>query len=325
MLDRETGVDLNVLPRNARVLCQRDEHVRAVLEIRLQGNEQKSANCTLIRTQDQPGTKPVQQQKMKKRRTYLFPQRRRLLQLPDLLLAILQPPLRQQQPRQHRIAPHFPPLRLRHTLHQMQLRSLGNAVRHARPADTAPRNRTRHQHHSPLLIRVKHRHRSRSKRFHAQNISPPAPVPLLIAQGVEVREVREARPARVGDHDVQTAEGFGGGFDQRRDFGSRACVGFEDGGFHAVRGFELRGEGLRGGGVVGVVDGDVAAFCGEGAGDFGAETSGLVVRSMEEGFFDWEMALAVFESMVCMVYRRDPFAVVFELVTTIGTTASRPV
>ena len=39
-------------------------------------------------------------------------------------------------------------------------------------------------------------------------------------------------------------------------------------------GFELRGEGLRGGGVVGVVDGDVAAFCGEGAGDFGAEASG---------------------------------------------------
>ncbi len=39
-------------------------------------------------------------------------------------------------------------------------------------------------------------------------------------------------------------------------------------------GFEFGGEVLRGGGVVGVVDGDVAAFCGEGAGDFGAETSG---------------------------------------------------
>ena len=31
---------------------------------------------------------------------------------------------------------------------------------------------------------------------------------------------------------------------------------------------------MRGGGVVGVVDGDVAALSGEGAGDFGAEASG---------------------------------------------------
>ena len=38
--------------------------------------------------------------------------------------------------------------------------------------------------------------------------------------------------------------------------------------------FEFGGEVLRGGGVVGVVDGDVAALGGEGAGDFGAETSG---------------------------------------------------
>lgn len=62
--------------------------------------------------------------------------------------------------------------------------------------------------------------------------------------------------------------------DEGGALGGRACVGFEDGCFYAVGGFEFGGEGLRGGGVVGVVDGDVAAFCGEGAGDFGAETSG---------------------------------------------------
>ena len=43
-------------------------------------------------------------------------------------------------------------------------------------------------------------------------------------------------------------------------------------------GFEFGGEGLRRGGVVGVVDGDVAAFGGEGAGDFGAEASGGRVK-----------------------------------------------
>ena len=36
VLDCETRVDLDMLPRNARVLRQQDKHVRAVLEIRLQ-------------------------------------------------------------------------------------------------------------------------------------------------------------------------------------------------------------------------------------------------------------------------------------------------
>ena len=45
-------------------------------------------------------------------------------------------------------------------------------------------------------------------------------------------------------------------------------------------GFEFGGEVLRGRGVVGVVDGDVAALGGEGAGDFGAETSGMRVNGV---------------------------------------------
>jgi hypothetical protein len=65
--------------------------------------------------------------------------------------------------------------------------------------------------------------------------------------------------------------------DEGGDFGCRAGVGFESGGFYAVGGGEFGGELVGGGGVVGVVDGDVAAFCGEGAGDFGAETSGGIL------------------------------------------------
>jgi hypothetical protein len=50
MLNRETRVDLNVLSCDARILRQRNEHVRAVLEIRLY-SEQKSANRTSIKPQ----------------------------------------------------------------------------------------------------------------------------------------------------------------------------------------------------------------------------------------------------------------------------------
>ena len=35
MLNGETGIDLDVLTRNTRVLSQRNEHIRAVLEIGL--------------------------------------------------------------------------------------------------------------------------------------------------------------------------------------------------------------------------------------------------------------------------------------------------
>jgi hypothetical protein len=75
-----------------------------------------------------------------------------------------------------------------------------------------------------------------------------------------------------------------------------------------VRGFELRGEGLRGGGVVGVVDGDVAALGGEGAGDFGAETS--------EGDGKYRLSLN-------MAWKPCSRRWVIDLATAIGTTAPR--
>jgi hypothetical protein len=55
MLDREARVDLDMLSCNARVLCQRDEHVRAVLEISLHSNWLESANRTTTKPQKQAG------------------------------------------------------------------------------------------------------------------------------------------------------------------------------------------------------------------------------------------------------------------------------
>jgi hypothetical protein len=138
--------------------------------------------------------------------TYLFLQHRRLLQPLDPLLAILQPPFRQQQARQNGITPHFGTLRLRHTLHQMQLRSFRNAVRHARAADTAARNTARHKHHAALSIRFENRHCGCCERFHAEHVRFPAAVPFFIAEGVEIVEVGEARPACVCDYNVEASE-----------------------------------------------------------------------------------------------------------------------
>lgn len=155
----------------------------------------------------------------------------------------------------------------------MQLRGLRDAIRHARTANTASRNRAGNQHHTAFRISIESRNCSCGERFHAEHVRFPAAVPFLVRESVEVVEVREARPACVGDDDVEPAESLRGGLHERGDGGSGAGVGFDGGCFHAVGGFEFGGEVLRGGGVVGVVDGDIGALCGEGTGDVGAEAS----------------------------------------------------
>jgi hypothetical protein len=100
----------------------------------------------------------------------------------------------------------------------MQLRRLRNTVGHTRTPNTAPRNRARNQQHPALSISIKHRHRGGRQSFHAQDVRPPAAVPFGVGEGVEVGEVREARPACVGDDDVEAAQSFGGGLDERGDF-----------------------------------------------------------------------------------------------------------
>jgi hypothetical protein len=68
---------------------------------------------------------------------------------------------------------------------------------------------------------------------------------------------------------------LGGSLYKGDDGGCGAGVGFDCGCFHPVGGFEFFREFGGGGGVVGVVDGDVAALGRECAGDFGAEASVL--------------------------------------------------
>jgi hypothetical protein len=205
VLDGKTRVDLDVLARNTRVLGQRNEHIRAVLEISLSSLNSVSNFPNSAQHKDQKEKKREEKRRKGKRQTHLPLQNSRLPQLLNPLLPILQPPLRQQQPRQHRITPHFAPLRLRHTLDQMQLRRLGDRVRHTAPPNRAARNRARNKHHPALFIRLKSRHRARDQGFHAEDVGAPALVPLVVGEGVEVGEVGEARPAGVGDEDVETA------------------------------------------------------------------------------------------------------------------------
>lgn len=58
-------------------------------------------------------------------------------------------------------------------------------------------------------------------------------------------------------------------------------------------GFEFFGERLGGGSVVGVVDGDVAALCCEGAGDFGAEASVFTGCMVRERFLSLDLVAIV--------------------------------
>ena len=140
--------------------------------------------------------------KMNTPKTHLPLQDSRLPQLLNPLLPILQSPLRQQQPRQNSIAPHFAPLRLRHTLDQMQLRRLRDRIRHTAAPNRASCNRARNKHHPALRIPLKSRHSARNQTLDAQDVGAPALVPLVVGEGVQVREIGEARPACVGDEDV---------------------------------------------------------------------------------------------------------------------------
>lgn len=205
--------------------------------------------------------------------THLLLQHRRLLQLLNPLLPELRTPIRQQQPRQNRITPNLTPLCFRHTLDQMQLRSLRNRVRHARARNTAAGNGARDQHNTAFCVRIESRQGSGNELLDSQYVGTPAAIPLVVGHGFEIVEVGEARPACIGDQDVKATQVVNGRLYQRFDIGAGACVGFEDCCFDSVGGLEFLREFLRRFRRVGVVDGYISPFCCELAGDFGAEAS----------------------------------------------------
>ncbi len=72
---------------------------------------------------------------------------------------------------------------------------------------------------------------------------------------------------------INTAKGFDGFLDAALAVVHFGVVALDHGRFDAVGGLDFFGEVLGGLLGVGVIDGDVGAFGGEFAGDFGAETS----------------------------------------------------
>ena len=137
-------------------------------------------------------------------------QRTSFIQPPNPLLPILIPPIRQQQPRQHGINPQLRALRGRNTLHQMQLRSLRDRIRHTAPPQALRRNTARNNHHTPFVILLEIRHGFLHVLLRPHDLRRPAAVPFVVGHAVQVREVGEARPAGVGDDDVDAAEGRDG-------------------------------------------------------------------------------------------------------------------
>lgn len=160
----------------------------------------------------------------------------------------------------------------------MNLRRLGHAISHRAPTQTLPRHRTRHDENAPIRIPVERRQSFLQQRVIPLDIRVETLIPFLVRQGVEVFEVGEFGKTRIADDDVQTPEGFDGFSDAVLAVCYHAAVAFDDGRLHAVLRLQFLGEFQRGTFIVGVVDGDVAAFGGELAGDFGTETSGLSVQ-----------------------------------------------
>lgn len=155
----------------------------------------------------------------------------------------------------------------------MDLRGLGHTIRHRAPTETLSSNRSRDNHHAALRIRFESGHSSFDVLLRTHDVGHPALRPLVVVHGCQVVEVREARPAGIGDDDVQAAEGGDGVFDALGAVGHGAAIALQDGGFHFVGFFDFGGQVFGGLFVVGVVDGDVGAVGRELAADFCSEAS----------------------------------------------------
>jgi hypothetical protein len=92
------------------------------------------------------------------------------------------------------------------TLHQMDLRGLGDGVRHRAPTKTLPRHAAREDEDSAVGVLLKMWQGFFEQGVVAFDVGVPALVPFVVAEGVEVIEAGEARPAGVADDDVDGVE-----------------------------------------------------------------------------------------------------------------------
>lgn len=105
-------------------------------------------------------------------------------------------------------------------------------------------------------------------------------IPLILVHSFQIAEVREFRPAGIGNNDIDAAESADRGVDEFLAIGLLASIADNDGGFDVrvvrLKFFcEVLGRLL----VVGVVDGDVGAFSGKLARDSCAEASGVLLEN----------------------------------------------
>lgn len=107
----------------------------------------------------------------------------------------------------------------------------------------------------------------------AFDVGIPAFVPFVITQIVQIVELGESGPSCVADDDVETTERFYGFADAAFNVRDVACIALENCCFDVVLGFEFAGKFFRRSFFTVVVDGDIAAFCGEFASYFCSESS----------------------------------------------------
>lgn len=106
----------------------------------------------------------------------------------------------------------------------MQLRRLGDGIRHTRATQNPARHTRRNETHPAVLIRVESRHRSAQQSQRTFDIDRPALIPLLLGQRIQISKFTKPRPPRIRNHYVQTAQFRLGSRDAPLDISALACV-----------------------------------------------------------------------------------------------------
>ena len=164
----------------------------------------------------------------------LLLQGRSILQPINPLLPIEIAPIRQQQPGQNRIDPNFRTLRMRKTLHEMNLRRLGDTIRHTAPTKRLACDTARKDENATIRISVQSWEGLFEQGMVSFDVGVPALVPLIVRHGVEVFETGEFGETSVADDDVEASKGGDCGFDAVLNVGDYATVAFHDYGLDVV-------------------------------------------------------------------------------------------
>jgi hypothetical protein len=107
-------------------------------------------------------------------------------------------PLREQNPRQHRVDPDLRTLRVRESFHQMQLRRFGHAIWQATARGNLARDAGAHYEHPTVRVSLQGRQGCAENEEWCLDVYGKAGVPVLRGWVVEVGVLREPRVSLVG-------------------------------------------------------------------------------------------------------------------------------